>query len=70
MLFILMFQNPTVHLIFFLGGAGDKITLSDVHFSLPHNVELELGREDLQQNCKVSCRADTTCRVSGRADTP
>ena len=58
-----MFQNPIVHLIFFLGSAGDKITLSDVHFSLHYDVELELHREDLEQNYKVPCK------VSGRADT-
>lgn len=59
MLFILRFQNPTVHLIFFL-----VIRLhSDVHFSLHHNVELELGREDLELNYKVPRK------VSGRADT-
>lgn len=58
-----MFQNPIVHLIFSLGSASDKITLSDVHFSLHYDVELEQCREDLEQNYEVPCK------VSGRADT-
>lgn len=50
-----MFQNPIVHLIFFLGDISDKITLSGVHFSLHHGVELELSRENPEHNYKVPC---------------